>query len=203
MKNMNRNNIKIIIIDDDPGIVDSIKSVIGETYYVEGYTESKEGLKRLKEETFDILILDYYIDELNGCDIVKKIRKYNDNIYILIITGYGEKVPGLKTLEELEIQNYCEKSGDFEKMLLCIQGAIKSVKFFKDKVETTGERIKALRKVHNLSQDDVAKYLDVQRTTISLYESDATMPPTGAIIKLARLFNVTTDYLLCFEFNTR
>ena len=44
---MNNNGIKIMIIDDDPGIVDSIKSFLGDKYYVEGFTSSREGLKQL------------------------------------------------------------------------------------------------------------------------------------------------------------
>ena len=193
--------IKIIIIDDEIGVTNSIKGYIGEKYNIEGYTSSKEGLKRLQEERFDLLILDYYIDIMNGENVVNEIRKHNNELYILILTGYGEKVPGLRTLETLNVQSYCEKSADFEKIIICIEGIIKTIEFFKSQRHTIGERIKTLRKLNSLSQDDVAKWLDVQRTTISLYESGDAIPPTLSIIKLAKLFNVTTDYILCYEFN--
>lgn len=193
--------IRIIIIDDDPGIIDCIKSFMGDKYYIEGFTSSKEGLKRLKEEKFDLLILDYYIDELTGSDVIDEVRKFNNDIYILLLTGNGEKVPGLKSLETLEIQNYYEKNGDFEKLIIFLEGIIKSIDFFKSQKHTIGERIKELRKSNNLTQDDVAKYLGLQRSNISLYESGDAIPPTLTIIKLAKLFNVTTDYILCYELN--
>lgn len=198
---MSNSGVRIIIIDDDAGIVDSIKSFMGDKYYIEGFTSSKEGLKRLQKERFDILILDYYIDELNGNDIINEIRKYDNNLYILLLTGFGEKVPGIKSLETLKIQNYYEKSGDFEKLIVFIEGIIKSIEFFNRVKYTIGERLKTLRKLNNLSQDDVAKYLEIQRTTISQYESGDLIPPTLNVIKLARLYNVTTDYILCYELN--
>lgn len=191
--------IRIIIIDDDPGIIECIKSFMSDKYYIEGFTSSKEGLKRLKQEKFDLLIVDYFIDELNGSDVINEIRKYNKELYILLLTGNGEKIPGLKSLETLEIQNYYEKTGDFEKLVIFLEGIIKSIEFFENQKNTIGERIKGLRKLNNLTQDDVAKYLEVQRSNISLYESGDAIPPTLTIIKLARLFNVTTDYILCYE----
>jgi len=198
---MNSKAIKVIVIDDDSGIIDSIKSFLGDKYYVEGFTSSSSGLKRLQEEKFDLLILDYYIDELNGNNVVDEIRKYNNDLYILLLTGFGESVPGRATLEALKIQNYYEKCGDFEKLIIFIEGIIKSMEFFKNDKPTIGERIKELRKQNGLSQEEVSKYLEIQRSTISLYESGDATPPTMTIIKLARLFNVTTDYILCYELN--
>lgn len=198
---MENRGVKIIIIDDDSGIVDSIKSFLGDKYYVKGFTGSKEGLKQLQNEKFDILILDYYIDELNGDKVIEEIRKFDDNIYVLLLTGFGEKVPAMKSLESLSIQNYYEKSADFEKLIIFIEGIIKSIEFFNRVKYTIGERLKKLRKLNGLSQDDVAKYLNIQRTTISQYESGDLIPPTLNVIKLAKLYNVTTDYILCYELN--
>ncbi|MBD7911636.1 MULTISPECIES: response regulator [Clostridium] len=199
---MSKEKINIIIIDDDLGIVESLKSFLEEECNVEGFTDSVEGLARLQEKSFDLLILDYYIDKLNGADIVKEIRKFNNNIYILILTGYSESVPGLTSLENLDIQNYCEKTADFDKILIQIKSIIKSIKFFKDQ-DTTGGRLKQLRKVNRLSQEDVAKYLGVQISSISQYESNLVLPPTQNILKLAKLFNVTTDFILCYELDIR
>lgn len=199
---MNKERIKIIIIDDDLGIVESLKSFLEDKYHIEGYTDSKEGLKRLEEKNFDLLILDYYIDKLNGADIVKEIRKFNNNIYILLLTGYAESIPGLMSLENLDIQNYCEKTADFEKILIQIKSIIKSIKFFKNQ-DTIGGRLKQLRKANRLSQEDVATHLGVQISSISQYESNLVLPPTQNILKLAKLFNVTTDFILCYELDIR
>ncbi|MDS0526329.1 response regulator [Clostridium sp. SHJSY1] len=199
---MNKEKISIIIIDDDLGIVESLKSFLEEQYDVEGFSNSIDGLKRLQEKNFDLLILDYYIDKFNGADIVKEIRKFNNSIYILLLTGYAESIPGLALLENLDIQNYFEKTSDFEKILIQIRSIIKSIEFFKNE-DTTGKRIKQLRKINRLSQEDVAKYLGVKISSVSQYESNLVLPPTQNILKLAKLFNVTTDFILCYELDIR
>jgi DNA-binding NarL/FixJ family response regulator len=194
------NKTKMIIIDDDINVIDSLKAFLEEKCYIEGFTKSKEGIKRINEVEYDILVLDYYIDELNGDNVIEEIRKFNNDLYILLLTGYSDKVPGIKSLENMQIQSYCEKSADFDNIIVSIESAIKSIEFFKNSKHSIGERIKQLRKHYSLNQEDVAKYLGVQRTAISSYESGDAIPPTITVIKLAKLFNVTTDYLLCYEF---
>lgn len=198
---MSNSGIKIMIIDDDAGIVDSIKSFLGDKYYVEGYTSSREGLKQLKNKRFDILILDYYIDELNAKDVIEEIRKYNNDLYIMLLTGHGEEITGIQSLENLKIQNYYEKNANFEKLIIFIEGIVKSLDFFNNKKNTIAERLKKLRKNNELTQDNISKYLDIHRTTVTQYESGEIIPTTQNIIKLAKLYNVTTDYILCYELN--
>lgn len=62
---------------------------------------------------------------------------------------------------------------------------------------TSGERIKELRILNNLSQQELSKDLGYKTyTTVSKWESDASLPPGKELKKLATYFNVSTDYLL-------
>lgn len=62
---------------------------------------------------------------------------------------------------------------------------------------TIGEKIKELRKQKKLTQEDLAKLLGLNRTTISKWERPGGSEPDIATIKkLADIFGVTTDYLL-------
>lgn len=59
----------------------------------------------------------------------------------------------------------------------------------------TAEKIKKLREDHGLSQEQLAKIIGVDRTTIVKYETGASRP-TRYLKEIAQYFNVTTDYLL-------
>ena len=59
-----------------------------------------------------------------------------------------------------------------------------------------GLRLKELREAKHLSQVDVAKRLDVTRSTISGYERNTIMPRAEQLIKLAVLYNTSVDYML-------
>jgi transcriptional regulator with XRE-family HTH domain len=59
-----------------------------------------------------------------------------------------------------------------------------------------GERITQLRKQFNLSQEVLAKKIGVSRTIIGNYERNTNTPSIEVLIKIAKTFNVTIDYLI-------
>lgn len=59
-----------------------------------------------------------------------------------------------------------------------------------------GERIKLLRNQRKLSQVDLGKVLGVSKSVISSYENSVHLPPYDVLLKMARFFGVSTDYLL-------
>ena len=58
------------------------------------------------------------------------------------------------------------------------------------------ERIKQLRTERGLSQVDLAKILNVSKQSISNWENDNIQPSIEMLIKLSRVFSVSTDFLL-------
>lgn len=59
-----------------------------------------------------------------------------------------------------------------------------------------GRRIKQLRTQRNISQIALAKQLGVSKSVISSYENEVHYPPYDILLQMARLFGVSTDYLL-------
>ncbi len=59
-----------------------------------------------------------------------------------------------------------------------------------------GEQITQLRKLNNLSQEELAKRAEVSRTIIGNYERSTNTPSIEVLVKLARVFNVSVDYLI-------
>ncbi|MBE6582849.1 MAG: helix-turn-helix transcriptional regulator [Ruminococcaceae bacterium] len=57
-------------------------------------------------------------------------------------------------------------------------------------------RLRDLREDHDLTQQDVAKYLNMKQPQYNRYERGLRDVPTDVLIKLASLYNTTTDYLL-------
>lgn len=57
-------------------------------------------------------------------------------------------------------------------------------------------RLKELRQAKNLSQDQLAGLLSIDRSTISAYEQSIRQPPLETLSRIADVFGTTTDYLL-------
>ena len=62
-----------------------------------------------------------------------------------------------------------------------------------------GKVIKELREERNLTQQQLASALNVDKSTIAKYETGDRLPNIEMSVKLALFFNVTTDYLLGIE----
>ena len=60
-------------------------------------------------------------------------------------------------------------------------------------------KLKELREENGLTQVAVAKYLNIKQNTYSQYENGKRQLPYDALIKLAKFYKVTTDYILGLE----
>jgi len=59
-----------------------------------------------------------------------------------------------------------------------------------------GEKITRLRKQHDLSQSGLAKKIGASRTIVGNYERNSNTPSADILLKMARVFNVSVDFLL-------
>jgi transcriptional regulator with XRE-family HTH domain len=59
-----------------------------------------------------------------------------------------------------------------------------------------GQRIREQRLKNDYSQEGLAEALDMKRTNVANYEAGRVVPPGGVLLKLSKLFHVSTDYLL-------
>ncbi len=146
---------KILVIDDEQGVIDSLKVYLGkEGYIVEGETNPLLGIENIRNNYYDILILDYIMVPINGDKVIEEIRKFNKDIYIIVLTGHKSVAPPIETIRRLNIQGYLEKTNKFEQILLMIESSVKSIiqleeikKKNKEIEETYIESIETLRKI--------------------------------------------------------
>ena len=148
------NGYKIIVVDDEQGIIDSLSIFLKRSGYdFTGVTNPLEAIERVKSEHFDMMILDFMMDPIHGDEVVEEIRKFNKELYILLLTGHKDLAPPLETIKRLDIQGYCEKSDKFDQLLLLIESGIKSI-----------EQMNTIKKINDELQDKNAElekaYLD-------------------------------------------
>ena len=163
------NNKKILLVDDEQGIIDSISIVLKRRgYYCEGTTNPLDAVEKVRNEHFDLIILDYLMVPIHGDEVVRRIRKFNSELYILLLTGYKELVPPLETIRALDIQGYCEKSACFDQLLLLVESAFKSInmmgtiKQFRDGLNIILQavpRIYQLQPLGNILEDILSELL--------------------------------------------
>ena len=129
VQNVENSNYKIIAVDDEEGIIDSLSIFLKRSGYdFTGVTNPQDAIEKVKNEHFDLMILDFIMTPFHGDQVVEEIRKFNKELYILLLTGHKDLAPPLDTIRRLDIQGYCEKSDKFDQLLLLIESGIKSIK---------------------------------------------------------------------------
>lgn len=123
---------KIIACDDENGILDSLSVFLKRSgYQLVGVTDPYEAIERVRNEHFDLMLLDFIMTPIHGDKVVEEIRKFNQELYILLLTGHKDLAPPLETIKRLSIQGYCEKSDKFDQLLLLIESGLRSVEQMK------------------------------------------------------------------------
>ncbi|MFT5855771.1 MAG: NtrC-family two-component system response regulator AlgB, partial [Verrucomicrobiales bacterium] len=80
----------ILIVDDEPTIREStLAAVEMEDHYAEAVITGKDALRRLKEEHFDLVLLDLQLGDEDGLEILSKIREKFPKVAVVIITAYA------------------------------------------------------------------------------------------------------------------
>lgn len=150
------NGYKILVVDDEQGIIDSISIFLKRSgYNVYGITNPIEAIEAMKKEEFDLLILDYIMTPIHGDKVIEEVRVFNKDLYILLLTGHKDLVPPLETIKKYDIQGYCEKSDNPNQLLLLIESALKSV-----------EQVKTIKRINTELKASKDKLADAYMGTV-------------------------------------
>ena len=118
-------------------------------YSFVGVTDPMEAIEKVRNEHFDLMLLDFLMSPIHGDQVVEEIRKFNKDLYILLLTGHKDLAPPLETIKRLDIQGYCEKSDKFDQLLLLIESGIKAVaqmkliKDINDELQATYDKLES------------------------------------------------------------
>ncbi len=90
----------ILIIEDEMPILVALEDALEQAgYYVLSARNGEQGLKYALEEPYDLLVLDLMLPRLNGYDILKRLRKENKYVPVIILTAKSQEVDKIKGFE--------------------------------------------------------------------------------------------------------
>lgn len=82
--------LEILILDDESLVGQRLKpALVREGYRVETYTAPHEAVARLEEKDFDIVVTDIRMEDLDGLEVLARIRRKAPATKVIMITGYA------------------------------------------------------------------------------------------------------------------
>ena len=83
---------RVMIVDDDEPVLQLSEELLKRKgYYVEAFSDSTKALHalRLVPDAFDVVITDQSMPELTGTELTREIRKFNEELPVILLTGLG------------------------------------------------------------------------------------------------------------------
>ena len=131
---------RVLVVDDIEEVLSATKSTLKfEGMNVITYSNPKEALEFLKNNKIDVLLLDFFMPEMNGDKFIEELRKFNNETVIILRTGYSDKVPPMEMLDSLNIQGYIDKLKGDDELVLMTKSAIKTAYLYKKLLEQKNE----------------------------------------------------------------
>lgn len=127
MEKFSYKDAKILVVDDVEEVLNSTKNCLKlQGMQVECLSNPIEALEYLKNNRVDVLLLDFFMPEMNGDEFISELRKFDNETVVILRTGYSDKVPPLEIIDELNIQGYIDKIKGKDELILLTKSAIKT-----------------------------------------------------------------------------
>lgn len=97
---MSMNKKRILIVDDDEMQLRKYQSILKEEgYLVETALNGTQALEKFSENVFHMVVLDIKLPDIMGDEVAREIRKRDDKVLMVMITGYPTLQKGIDALE--------------------------------------------------------------------------------------------------------
>jgi DNA-binding NtrC family response regulator len=114
----------VLIIDDEVGIRESLQTLLElEGYDVETAANGEQGIARLGDRSFDLVLLDLALPDRNGIDLLAEIRAHAPQLSVIMITAYGTVENAVKAMQA-GAANFVQKPWDNEKLLADVRASV-------------------------------------------------------------------------------
>ena len=114
----------VLIVDDEVEIRESLQTLLElEGYEVEAAANGDEGLSKLGERPFDLVLLDLALPGRSGIDLLPEIRALDAQLPVIIITAYGTVEDAVRAMQG-GAGNFLQKPWDNEKLLADVRAAV-------------------------------------------------------------------------------
>src|SRR5579862_707730 len=114
----------VLIIDDEVAIRESLETLLQlEGYSVDSAGTAEDGIARIGERNFDLVLLDLALPDRDGIDVLEELRRQDPQLAIIMITAYGTVENAVRAMQS-GAANFIQKPWDNEKLLADVRAAI-------------------------------------------------------------------------------
>lgn len=138
---------KVLIIDDEPGITLLCERLLSKAgYLVKPLTDPAVAIELLKNERFDLLLVDIRMPEISGFDVMQIARQAQPELAILAMTGYGTVETAIQALRS-GVDGLILKPFEKDELILTVEQAL-----IDSQKKQDAARVQALRPLFSVTE---------------------------------------------------
>lgn len=151
---------KILIIEDEASIRRVLTKILSEendTYQVEEAEDGVQGLEKIKNSDYDLVLCDIKMPKMDGEELLEAVKKIKPEIPIVMISGHGDMETAINTMR-LGAFDYISKPPDLNRLLNTVRNALDKKqlvvenKILKKKVSKNYEMIGNSEPINHIKQ---------------------------------------------------
>ena len=130
---------RILVVDDEEIVIRSCLRILGDgDYEVESAQDGWEALKKIKENHYDVLVLDIMMPKIDGLEVLQRVKESHPDIDIIMITGLSQIDTAVKAMK-LGAFDYLPKPFDPDELKLVVQRALERRRLLRENLDLRNE----------------------------------------------------------------
>jgi DNA-binding NtrC family response regulator len=186
--------LSILVVDDDRDVLEYLQDfLVAEGYDVQTIADPARVVERVRDEVFHLVVLDLMMPELSGLDLLAQIRAVDDDIAVIILTGYPSLDTATASIQH-DVSAYIHKPfapDEFRDVIARIAKKKGLVLRREDELHAAiGRQIRDLRKARGLTLKQMARRTNLSVSLLSQIERAESSASVSSLFKVATALDV-------------
>jgi signal transduction histidine kinase len=118
----------VLVVDDDLGPRESMRMILKPLHNVYIAEDGLTALRIIQEKAIDLVTLDLRMPGMHGIDVLKEIKKFNPNIEVIIVTGFGSLKSATEAMK-YGVKGYITKPYNLSEITSIVEKALEQRRF--------------------------------------------------------------------------
>ena len=115
---------KILIVDDDKSIRKTLKDILEfEKYVVDEAVDGLDCIVKIKQQSYDVIILDVKMPRMDGMEAIEKIQNLTPDTPVVMISGHGNIDTAVEAVKKGAF-DFIQKPPDLNRLLITLRNAL-------------------------------------------------------------------------------
>ncbi|UCF96356.1 MAG: response regulator [Spirochaetaceae bacterium] len=124
---------RIFIIDDEPRMCESLSKLLSDRgYQVESSNTAREGLTRLSQAAYDLLLLDIVLPDMNGLEVLEFVHGRYPQLLVIMFSGFASIESAVSALKNGAF-DYIRKPMEYEELIKRVDNALEQKRLIREK----------------------------------------------------------------------